>query len=203
MKNQRDKAILESLSQFKVLDRDQLVELHFSNLTDKNVACSRVMKRLERDGHVEPLKSHRPYWYLLKESKVKRDSQKLGHFRAIANFIIQVKKLGNLTHYEIEPKLGEKGTVEPDVFMIWNNVPFFVEVQCSLYSDKYMKYKFKRYEDYYKSKDWKKLSWQREDHKYFPYIWVVTDTKYRMADTNMKVFQTDSVETFLKKHMKK
>ncbi|MGR5899532.1 hypothetical protein ACT7C8_18005 [Bacillus cereus] len=33
----------------------------------------------------------------------------------------------------IEPKIGTKGTVEPDLFCIFRNTPFFIEVQRSVY----------------------------------------------------------------------
>ena len=43
--------------------------------------------------------------------------------------------------FEVEPKVGEKGTVEPDVFAIWRKAPFYIEVQRNIYSAKVFKAK--------------------------------------------------------------
>lgn len=201
--NNRDKAIIESVSKFRVLDRDQIINLHFSNIRDPISSANRVLKRLVRDNYLTYDPTRKPYNYFLNPSPIKKDSGKIFHFKAIADFVISAIKQGGMKEYDIEIKLGDKGTVEPDVFMIWQKSPFFVEVQRSnQYSKSYMEKKFKRYEDYYNYGDWSNFSWQRQDKPVFPYIWIVSDNQYTIK-TDLKVFQSKSVEDFVSKYFKK
>jgi hypothetical protein len=200
--NERDKKIIESLQDFKMLDRDQLIELHFGDVKDSVSSCNKVLKRLQRDGHIDCDTSRRPFHYFPIPTVVKKDSQKAFHFKAIADVVIEAKKAGNLTVYEVEPKLGEKGTVEPDLFMCWNKIPLFVEVQRTFNSKKYMTDKIEKYQEYYESEKWKELHWQQPNKKYFPYILVITNNNYDVEFGSLKVFQTKNFEEFIQKHCK-
>lgn len=199
----RDKLILEQLEQFRVLTRDQLIELNFSDQKQPVVSCNRVMRRLVDRGHVRVNKNVLPHDYFLKECKVKEDSIKLKHFKAITDFTISAMKLGNLKEYEVEPKLGEKGIVEPDLFMIWNGAPFFVEVQRLRQSKAFIRKKIKDYGSYFYSGEWKDLHWQPKNKFVFPYIWIVSEKPYELPETTLKVFQTRDVEHFIQSCMKK
>lgn len=201
--NKRDQDILVSLQQFRVLDRDQIIALHFEGVKDAVSSCNKVLKRLQRDKYITCDNTRRPYLYFPVPSSVRKDSGKLFHFKAIADFVIEAKRLGKLKDYEIEIKLGGKGTVEPDVFMIWNNSPFFVEVQRSnKYSKKYMETKFKRYEEYFHSNEWTQLHWQNPQKPVFPLIWVVSDTEYKIETFLRGVYQSKDVQGFKDKYMK-
>jgi len=200
--NQRDIDIIKSVSEFRVLDRDQIIQLHFPNVKDKINSANRVLKRLQRDGHLTCDVTTRPYNYFPIPSTVRKGSTKISHYKAIANFIIETMRLGDLKEFQVEPKMGNKGTVEPDIFMIWNNAPVFVEIQTSnsQYA-KYMKKKLDRYEDYYISEEWKKLHWQR-NVKHFPYILVISDKPYEIdIPTDLKVFQATSMSDFVLRHV--
>jgi hypothetical protein len=201
---QRDKDILKSLTQFRVLQRDQIIELHFQNVKDKVNSCNKVLKRLQRDGHIDCDLSRRPYFYFPNPSTVKKNSGKVPHFLSIADLFIEARKFGNVGEYEVEIKLGKKGTVEPDLFMIWNKAPMFVEVQLSkAYSKKFMNKKLERYENYYSSGAWKELHWQPANKKYFPYILIVSETKYSLPETPFRVIQVKSMEEFYEKYVPK
>jgi hypothetical protein len=202
--NQRDKNIVKSLEQFRVLDRDQLIELHFSTVKDKVNSCNKVLKRLQRDGHVSCDLSRRPYVYFPEPSTVSKKSSKLNHFMSIADLVIEAGKVGKLTEYEVEVKLGKKGTVEPDLFMVWNKAPMFVEVQtANIQKSNYMKKKLERYEEYYDSGAWRELHWQRPDKKYFPYVIIVSAHQYALPETPFKVIQVKSMTEFVEKYVKK
>ncbi|MFB7140761.1 hypothetical protein ACFCYN_14000 [Gottfriedia sp. NPDC056225] len=87
--------------------------------------------------------------------------------------------------YDVEVKLGSKSTVEPDAFMIFNNTPFFVEVQLTHYSKSIMNEKLKRYEAYFHSYEWVSLQWQPEQ-PFFPYIVIFSEHHYEI-DTFLQV----------------
>jgi hypothetical protein len=201
--NRRDKNIMSDLWKFRVLDRDQIIQLHFANNKDRVNSCNKVLKRLQRDGHITCDHSRRPFVYFPNPATVKKNSGKLPHFMSIADFVIEAKQLGQLKEYEVEVKLGKKGTVEPDLFMIWNKAPFFVEVQRSFYSPRQMKAKLERYEEYFDSGAWKELHWQRSNTKFFPYVLIVTDRPYALEEVPFKVIQVSSMNEFYEKYVPK
>lgn len=197
MMRKRDRDILADLDRFRCMSRDDIAELHFSNLKNKENACNNVMKRLVRDGYAEVNIKHVPYLYFPSPAPIKKDSSKIKHFLAIIDFYKQIRKYQEPRLLKIEPKY-KKDYMEPDIFMIWQKAPFFVEIQCSIYSEKVMKAKLKRYQDYFYSEEWKKELWQPKEKKVFPYLWIVTDTRYNVEDYSFPIFQTSNVMEFLK-----
>ncbi len=200
---QRDKDILESLRQFRVLNRDQIIELHFKGLKQDVTTCNRVMRRLQLLGEVDVDRNVRPYVYFPNPTTVSKNSSKLKHFRAIADVVIEAKALGEVRELEVEPKLGNKGTVEPDLFMIWNNTPFFVEVQtANVQKSNYMTKKLERYENYFLSNHWKTLHWQRPSKSVFPYVLIISQHSYQLKDTPFHVLQVKSLKEFVRKYVR-
>lgn len=193
----RDKAILDNLSRFRCMSRDDIIDLHFSSLKNKVGACNNVMKRLVRDGYVDVNAKVKPYLYFPSPAPIKKDSSKIKHFLAILDFYKQIRRYSEPRQLIIEPKY-KKDYMEPDVFMIWQKAPFFIEVQCSVYSEKVMATKLKRYMDFYYSEEWKQELWQPSDKKIFPYVWIVSDTRYNVANYPFKVFQTANVMEFMR-----
>lgn len=126
---ERDKRILNDLKRFRCMTRDDLAELHFKNLKRPVKCCNDVLKRLHRDGLVNVNKHTSPFTYFDVESKLKKNSQKVEHFLSIVQTYKDLRRWGTIQEFDVEPKIGCKGTVEPDIYMIWRGVPFFVEVQ--------------------------------------------------------------------------
>jgi hypothetical protein len=195
--NERDKGIIESLRRFRVLDRDQIIKLHFTNVKDQINSCNKVLKRLNRDGHVEVDLSSRPYNYFPSPCTMRKDSQKIPHFKEIANFYLSLLPFKTPNQFEVEFKSGQKGSIEPDIFMLWNGVPFFVEIQRNYYSSKVMDAKMKRYADYFQEGTW------REWTQHFPYIWILSEHKYNMDFKPLRVFQTKTAAEFVDAYLKK
>lgn len=196
--NDRDKMILLAIEKFRVLDRNHIIKMFFRHLKGDVTACNRVMKRLERDGRVKVHKSTRPYSYYPQQSNIRPNSTKVPHFLAIADFYCDLCKYEPPTDFEVEWKTGDKGSVEPDIFMTWVNRPFFVEIQRNAYTQKVMDAKERKYQNYYHSQDWKKHT------DYFPFVWIVTDNKYKGLKWDpLKVYQTKSVDAFVEKYMSK
>lgn len=195
----RDLAILNDLQRFRCLSRDDIIELHFSHIKQPVTCCNTVLKRLRRDGYIEVSKERQPYIYFPSPAPIKKDSTKIPHFLKIVEFYKCTKKYEDPKSFIVEPKYG-KGYMEPDAFMIWKRGPFFVEIQRSVYSDRVMDEKIKRYEDYYCSNEWQQEPWQPANKKVFPTILVVTDTRYNIDSPNIKFIQvpnvSELVETF-------
>lgn len=192
----RDMDILKDLQRFRCLTRDQIIELYFSKLKNPINSCNTVLKRMRRDGHIEVNTNQQPYIYFPSPSPIKKDSAKIPHFLAIADFYISLLK-SEPPNLVVEPKFN-KGQMEPDAFMIWKKAPFFVEIQRSIYSKKVMDAKFKRYIEYYLSGEWKNEAWQTGENKVFPRVLIITDTRYELP-TFPKIYfiQVQSVDHFI------
>jgi hypothetical protein len=185
----RDKAILADLKRFRVMDRDSIAELHFAGLANPITATNTVMLRLVRQGHAKRSTVTSPYCYFDANMNVKPSSAKLPHWLAILDVYKDVRKYGKIEQFDVEPKLGAKGTVEPDIFMRFRKTPFFIEVQNAVYSERQMHQKFKRYESLYYSG---KLS-------PFPRVLLISEHQYALDDYPFRVFQARSFTDFMRK----
>ncbi|WP_028401057.1 replication-relaxation family protein [Ectobacillus panaciterrae] len=196
--NKRDKQIIDDITRFRALSRDQIIALHFSKLKKPTSNCNLVLKRLQDRQYIKACKDFTPYVYIPYESRMKENSQKIWHFLKIADTFIELKKYdAELSYTLIEPKMGEKGVIEPDLFVIFKKTPMFFEIQRTIYSEKIMQEKIMRYEQYYLSNDWQNLEWQRQDKKFFPAIILLTDTRYNIETVNLKVIQVPSVKALV------
>ncbi|WHY77305.1 replication-relaxation family protein [Neobacillus sp. WH10] len=193
----RDLAILNDLQRFRCLTRDDIINLHFNSLKQPVTCCNTVLKRLRRDGYIEVSTKQLPYIYFASPSPIKKDSTKIPHFLKIAEFYKSLIKYESPKYFIVEPKYG-KGYMEPDAFMLWKRGPFFVEIQRSIYSDKVMEEKVKRYEDYYLSNEWKQEAWQPQNKKVFPAVIMITDTLYKIDSPFIKFHQVPHIEHLVK-----
>ncbi|MEB8649385.1 replication-relaxation family protein [Bacillus cereus] len=192
----RDKAILKDLHRFRCLSRDDIIDLHFQGLKKAVTSCNTVMKRLRRDGSVDVNVSQQPYIYFPQPSPIRKTSQKIPHFLAIVNVYKQLLQYEKPKLFKVEPKYG-KGYMEPDIFTIWRQSPFFIEVQNSVYSKKMMQEKLNRYEFYFHSLEWQQEPWQPKKSKYFPSLLVITDSQYDISSSNFRIFQAKSIRDFM------
>ena len=176
MMRSRYKAILSDLERFRCLSRDDIAAIHFRSNKAPIKATNEVMRRLRDRGEVEVVSSAMPFVYSLKPSTLRRDSQKIPHYLAIANVYRQMIKLSPPRIFLVEPKYG-KGMPEPDIFAIWANKAFFIEVQRNVFSMKVWEDKFGRYFDFFQNGSWKTESWQPTERKVFPFIWILSSTK--------------------------
>jgi Replication-relaxation len=188
----RDMAILNDLQRFRCLTRDDIIDLHFQGLKQPVTCCNTVLKRLRRDGFIEVNKDRKPYIYFPAPAGIKKDSAKIPHFLKIVEFYKGALRFEQPKTFIVEPKYG-KEYMEPDAFMIWKRAPFFVEIQRSVYSDKVMQEKVRRYEAYYHSREWEKEPWQPANKKIFPTVIVITDTRYRMESQYTKFIQVANI----------
>ena len=185
----RDKAIIKDLNKFRVMDRDSIAELHFVGLKNPTYAANNVLLRLLREGHIQRSTAFVPYVYFGPEINMKKDSAKIGHFLAIVEVYKEIKKLGKLETFLVEPKYGKKGVGEPDIYCLFRQTPFFIEVQKTFYSEQQMRDKMNRYRDLY----------NEGIMKVFPRVLILSDQRYAIDDNYpFKVFQSESFGSFIK-----
>lgn len=192
--NARDKAIIADIERFRYLTRDDIAELYFGHTRHPITQTNLVLKRLRRDGYVKCSTERRKYVYYAADRKLKPDSQKVAHFLAIADYYKRIRAVEEPRVFEVEPKLGDKGRPEPDVFAIWKGAPWYVEIQRSTYTDKQMAEKLNRYEAYYNGGEWKRESWQPQNRTIFPYLWIIGAAKYNVGERPFRVYQASVVE---------
>ncbi|PEN93845.1 hypothetical protein CN553_18190 [Bacillus cereus] len=108
----------------------------------------------------------------------------------------QLLQYEKLKLFKVEPKYS-KTYMEPDVFTIWRQSPFFIEVQNSVYSKKVMQEKVNRYEFYFHSLEWQQEPWQPKKSKYFPSLFILTDKQYDIYSPNFCIFQTRLIHDFM------
>ncbi|MBP0726772.1 replication-relaxation family protein [Bacillus sp. RG28] len=187
---ERDQEIVNTLEFFKCLSRDDLILLFFKDKKSAVSNCNQVLRRLRDRGHIKQSKRHSPAVYFPNPSTIKETSQKIPHYLGIARVYFSLSHYIN--SFEVEPKLGPKGTVEPDAFMIYNNSPYFVEIQLTQYNVKTMQEKIERYENYYYSNEWRKFPWQ-PDEPFFPAIAIFTQTSYEI-NSFLEIYQYKSAK---------
>lgn len=190
MLTERDKAIIKDLNRFRVMDRDSIAELHFSNLKNPKYAANNVLLRLLRDGQIQRSTAFVPYVYFGPDIEMKKNSAKIHHFLAIVSVYLEMRKLGKLESFLVEPKYGKKGCAEPDIYCKYRGTGFFIEVQRTIYSDKLMGEKMERYIDLYNGGVVNKNP--------FPHVLILSDQRYAIdGDYPFKVFQAQSFTDFV------
>ncbi|MGM0878887.1 MAG: hypothetical protein ACQEWV_30530 [Bacillota bacterium] len=194
--NKRDKSIIENLNRFRVMDRDSIADIHFKGLKNPQYAANNVLLRLLRDGHIQRSTSFAPYCYFGPDVSMKKNSAKIGHFLAILNVYKDILQYGNLDTFLVEPKFGDKGMAEPDLFCIFRRTAFFIEVQKTIYSEKQMNDKLDRYRKLYKSGVMTREAWQNPDKPIFPHILILSEQRYAIDRTYP--FKVILAQTFTK-----
>jgi hypothetical protein len=198
MLTQRDKAIIEDLNRFRCMSRDDIADLHFQGLKNPRYAANNILLRLLREDQIQRSTAFVPYVYFGPDVNMKKNSAKIGHFLAIVGVYKEIKRLGELDIFLVEPKYGNKGLAEPDIFCIYRRTPFFIEVQKSIYSEKQMKDKMDRYLDLYNSRLIENEVWQPLNLKVFPHILILSDQHYAIDSSYpFRIMQAPSFTQFL------
>lgn len=189
MLRKRDQEIIKDLNKFRVMDRDSIAELHFSHLKNPQHSANNVLLRLLRDGLIQRSTAFVPYVYFGAETQIKKNSQKIGHFLALVETYKEIKKHGVIETFLVEPKYGNKGTAEPDIYLKFRNTGFFIEVQKSIYSEKQMKEKMDRYIDFHSSGIMSNP---------FPHVLILGEQRYALDEKYpFKIFQATNFTEFL------
>jgi hypothetical protein len=202
---QRDKSIIKDLNKFNVMDRDSIAEIHFNNLKNPIKTANSVLLRLLREDKIQRTSDTVPFCYFGPDVTMKKDSSKIGHYLAIVDVYKEiVRRYGPVEEFQVEPKYGEKGMVEPDVFCIFKKTPMFIEVQNSVYNEKRMNEKIERYEELYDRGIITNEPWQNPNTPVFPVVLILSTTRYAIPKgLPFKVLQADSMAQFFDRLQKK
>jgi hypothetical protein len=199
----RDKAIIEDLNRFRVMDRDSISELHFEGLRNPKDSTNHVLLRLLREGKIQRSTSFVPYLYFGPDVSMKKNSAKIGHFLAILNTYKEMGKLVKIETFLVEPKYGSKGMAEPDIFCTFRNdnnkiARLFIEVQKTIYSQKQMSNKLERYEQLFNSGVINTEHWQPKEKKVFPHVLILSEQRYAIdKQYPFQIIQSPSFTNFL------
>lgn len=174
----RDRAIIEHLRKFRCMTRDDIAEIHFSNVKRPIRHVNEVLLRLRRDDLITADTTRRKYIYF-PIPRIKEQSAKMMHYLAMVDFYREIRKHGEPAYFEIEQPLGADIYPQPDIEMVWRKAPFFVEVQRNPFNDKEIKAKIERYDRYFYSKKWQQRPWQSKGKEIFPNVLMITDKKYQ------------------------
>ncbi len=193
----RDKAIIDDLERFRALTRDQIIEMHFGWLRNPVANANSVMLRLYRQGLVERTSDFRQYVYFPADGRLRKDSAKLRHFLAIVDAYLEMRRLGGLRRFNVEPKYG-KGLAEPDAFAIWRGSPFFIEVQRTAYSPRQIADKVARYEALRNSGIIEKEAWQPKGKTVMPAVIILSEKRYAIESSTVRFVQVASLRELIK-----
>ncbi|KRD90822.1 hypothetical protein ASE51_09575 [Bacillus sp. Root147] len=130
----------------------------------------------------------------MNETNMKLNSTKIPHFKAITQTYLDLSQFPKPSIFEVEMKLGAKGRIEPDIYVVWNGAPMFIELQRNRYTLKVMQAKIDRYQAYYDSKEWKRFTEQ------FPFILILSETRYNIDTGNLGVYQAKDIQDFIKSY---
>lgn len=194
MMRKRDLRIITDLERFRVLSRDDIVDMYFSHLKNPVTGANIVLKRLVRDRQIEVTKEYSPYCYFPYKSPMKRNSTKIPHFLGVVDIYKQLKQYARIDKFEVEPKFS-KGLAEPDAYTRIKGKPFFIELQRNIYSQKVMDEKIKRYEALALSDGFVDQT--------FLFVIMITDIDYKINTNDITVFQVRSIHDFMNKLGKK
>lgn len=188
----RDLEIVNDLERFRVMSRNDIADLYFSHLKNPITNTNTVLKRMVRDKQIDVGQSFRPFVYFPINSTIKRNSTKIPHFLKIVNVYRQLRKYYTPKEFYVEPKF-KKGLAEPDILTVINGTSFFIEIQRSVYSQRVMDEKMKKYGALYQS----------DEFETFPFIIMISDTKYEINVDEINVFQVQTINDFMRNLGKK
>lgn len=122
---------------------------------------------------------------------MKKNSVKINHFLAILKAFKEIRKLGELESFLVEPKYVPKGKgAEPDIYCKYRKTNFFVEVQKTIYSEKQMNDKLARYVDLFNS--------GLIPTDPFPHVLILSEERYAIGnDYPFHVFQSTTFTDFV------
>lgn len=193
----RDKQIIQTVERFRCLSRDQIAALFFSHCKKPATNANMTLKRLRDRKYLTVSPYRQPFIYTLNPSPIKKDSNKIDHFLALSDVYIRLLQHGNVKVFEVEKRYPD-ADVRPDIFTIFKGTPLYIEVQNTAYSNKVMQKKIDLYNEFYDSGKWKELWWQKQDRKYFPYLVLISGTKYDLDTGRIQVVQFRDVGEFIR-----
>lgn len=194
----RDYDIISDLKRFRVMTRDDIIDIHFRGVKHPVTQANSTLLRLYRQGLIQRSTDHQPYLYFPEEKHIKKNSTKIPHYLKIVGVYRDMLRHAGPRTFIVEPKYG-KGLAEPDIFAIFKGSPLFIEVQRSVYNDRQINDKIARYEALFDSKIIQREPWQPLNRPpIFPAVLVLTDTRYAVNSNRFPIIQAQSIDQFVR-----
>jgi hypothetical protein len=197
--NERQKAIVKAVEQFRALSRVHIERMFFQGTKNSKNNANATLNKLVSRGYLTANKNFQPYVYHAADSKLKKQGQKISQYLDIANTFLSMQQYGAIKCFEIEPRfnMGEV-QVRPDLYCHWKGNLWAVECQNSRFTEKQMEEKVKRYEALFLSGSYTTLSFQQEDKKVMPLILIVGEgVPYRIYSQHIRIIQAKSIDEFM------
>src|SRR5699024_5703630 len=100
----RDQRIITDLERFRVMSRDDIIDIYFSHLKNPITCANTDLKRLVKDKQITESKQLSPYVYLPYNSTIKRNSTKIPHYLKIYDVYKQIRQYEKPKVFEFDPK---------------------------------------------------------------------------------------------------
>lgn len=198
--NERQKAIVKAVEQFRALSRLHIEKMFFQGTKNSKNNANNTLNKLVSRGYLIANKNFQPYVYHVADSKLKKQGQKISQYLDIADNFLSMQAYGNMKCFAIEPRFKQGDSeVRPDLFCRWKGNLWAVECQNSQFSDKQMTDKIKRYESLYLSGRYAELPFQQDDKKVMPIILIVGEgVPYSLESKHVRILQAKTIDEFMK-----
>lgn len=198
--NERQKAIVRAVKQFRALSRLHIEKMFFNDTKNSKNNANATLNKLVSRGYLIANKNFHPYVYHVADSKLKKQGQKISQYLDIADTFLSMQQYGNIKCFDVEPRLKLEGVeVRPDLFCRWKGNLWAVECQNSRFSDKQIDEKIKRYEALFLSGSYEALPYQQENKKVMPIVLIVGEgVPYSLQSKHIRILQARSIDDFMK-----
>lgn len=195
--NERQRAIISAVEQFRSLSRVHIEKMYFEGTRNAKNNANNVLKKLVDRGYLIQNKSFQPYVYHIKGTKIKQNGQKVSQYLQFADIYLDMLKHGSVKRIDIEPRY--RGVeVRPDMFCVWKGSLWFIECQNSLFSEKQMNEKLQRYEKLFLNGQYKQLPFQIYEKKPMPNVLIIGEgVPYPVTSKHIRIFQSKNIDDFM------
>lgn len=198
--NERQKAIVKAVEQFRALSRLHIEKMFFHTTKNSKNNANATLNKLVSRGYLIANKNFQPYVYHVAGSKLKKQGQKISQYLNIADTFLSMQQYASLLYFEVEPRFKLGGIeVRTDLFCRWKGNLWAVECQNSRFSNKQIDEKIKRYESLFLSGSYMGLPYQSENKKVMPIILIVGEgVPYSIQSKHIRILQAKSIEEFMR-----
>ena len=198
--NERQKAILRAVEQFRALSRLHIERMFFHNTKNSKNNANATLNKLVSRGYLTANKNFQPYVYHVADTRLKKQGQKVKQYLDIADTFLSMQQYGDIKYFDVEPRLKLEGVeIRPDLFCRWKGNLWMVECQNSRFSEKQIDEKVKRYEGLFLSGGYMKLPYQSEEKKVMPIVLIVGEgVPYSLQSKHIRIIQTKNIDDFMK-----
>lgn len=197
--NERQKAIVRTVGQFRALSRLHIERMFFYDTKNSKNNANATLNKLVSRGYLTANKNFQPYVYHVADSKLKRQGQKISQYLNIADTFLSMQSYGVIKYFDVEPRF-KNGEIEvrPDIYCRWKGNLWAVECQNSLFDEKQIDEKVKRYEALFLSGGYEYLPYQQGNKKVMPIVFIIGEgVPYTLQSKHIRIIQAKNIDEFM------